>query len=710
MGLHPYENPVTPPPFPEAGTGTPLRTSAEIAEERLARMEEEERLREEEAQHAEEEEDGDEETSVTEETHDMSPEGYGSLVHGGTYAETHTPSVEPEESDVDRRERALNSLAMDNLEGGEDQSGDTGSAPVVSTSNDDTQTVASSAPGVQPQDLTGVEDSKVPAQEENPAFQPIPDERAIVPFEEGKNLLAKKENNELAKVEEKPFIELKAPTTEKPFEDRLQYAEDLIQQLEEREKQRQEDRFKVRPWKPFKFMENSLTAANKWLNGTHAGAFTASAVAGPALAPILFAMGAKTYTSGTIEAVQNIFCGWKKDPETGKWGVSSSMNDRFKLETLKQDMFAHAQTELSKVREDFTKGLFTEDQLAFEISRIADDLESAEKKIIDEENRVIKSEKSRERFRGLVSSASTVALGLLGGVPLGTHNFDTDSVNHAVHWSMHGFGFNYHPGEIAGTMTHSLANIAPGASPLTTYQLGGHLAHSLGNTPPELYAGMIAGGAGLAAKTIAEMGRPRSVGSPDLEKAMMTWHGSPDGPPPAPEGANPESPKGPEGEQPAPEKPGEQQGEYKETPSETLDAAKELATDHIEGKPAAITPKEGEEPESKPAVEQVVSPEKEKSTFKADFEHWLNTTAAGGGKAADSKEVKKFLWWAGVKWHEENGQVKLDDIEDLLVGTKDYKEVKKGKKGKDGKPQAPLKEIGKPPPPKNLQERLAQAA
>jgi hypothetical protein len=391
--------------------------------------------------------------------------------------------------------------------------------------------------------------------ERNPDIKtPIPDERAIVRFEETE----KQEIPNPDGGKEKPpttsgYEKLAPPSPDAPLSERLNFAHDILQQLNAREEDRQNQRYAVRPLGRFtpEALSKSLTKFSRWLNGTNGGKIAKSVskvllgtgavaaagltggAAGMLFAPILFAGGVKSAVSGGIEFAQEFFCGLRRNPQTGRLEVSSSRRDRAALAAAKNQFFAQTEAELNDLRQRALAGEFTEDELIRRIDQLAGDLEQCERdQIIESENKVIRSEKARHRFRGIVSTAATVGAAWMHGVPLGHQDFDQDGVKHFVNWSQHGFGFEFTPQEMAGELgfAEGKAIMNPHEALASGYPWQPHqlifrqLGHSLGGMPPNIaLAGMGAALTGLVAKTAHELWPARRVDSPELYENVTIW-------------------------------------------------------------------------------------------------------------------------------------------------------------------------------------------
>ncbi len=342
------------------------------------------------------------------------------------------------------------------------------------------------------------------------------------------------------------YKEMASRGPEGPIEKRLEFADDILKQLNKREEQRQNDRHKVRPFGRFTpaFIEKGLTSFSRKINSSSAGkvakvagkillgsaavgaSLATGGAAGMVLAPLLFSGGVKAAVSGVVEGFQEVFCGFKKNPETGKLEVSSSRNDRIKLEAAKRSFFANAASEIEALRKQTGEGMFTHNELILQIDQLAGELEQAERNIIiKEENKVIKNENSRKRLRGLLSTAAALGAGYLHGIPMGSQDFDHDKVKHMVNFTHHGFGFEYNPHEYA-----KAAGLAAksGDSLHTFSALMGNMSHSLGGLPPsEAYAGLGAAGGAMMMWTAREAMDKSSVDSPELMENVQI-SGSPE--------------------------------------------------------------------------------------------------------------------------------------------------------------------------------------
>lgn len=326
--------------------------------------------------------------------------------------------------------------------------------------------------------------------------------------------------------------ELLAPTVEKPLAERQTFSDAILDELEQREAKRQEERWAVKPFGAYtpEGMATKLGEFNQWVNGSSlgkvvgstakivlGGAAIASTVAtggtlGMLFAPLLFSGGVKSIASGGIELFQEFF-GSRVVGEDGKVEMNSGRNNRLRLESAKQIFVASVRQESGDIATKLQRGELDMQGATNAITNLLENIKSSEQAIIASENQNIDVEKARAKFRGLASTGISLATGMLAGIPIGQQNFDSDSIKHLVTFGAQGWSFNYNPGELLSQL---------GGPNLTPYDLFGRgLAHTLGGIPPnEALAGMVGAGLAISAKTVQELLPARHVSLPTIQSPV----------------------------------------------------------------------------------------------------------------------------------------------------------------------------------------------
>lgn len=281
---------------------------------------------------------------------------------------------------------------------------------------------------------------------ELPPENPIPTDNLEQPEDlgEGSDVAGDEERgsetNDEAESDNELTDEMKAES------ERINTLANYLRETEQREEQVLQERYG----------DSRIGRAKRWLNTTKAGAITGTILNyGAAVSMIAggVAAGAATGPVGLLLAPTLYALGLKKEVEQ----VARDIQE-YLLQNRRRIELGGLQRELLEQR-DVLAGMRVDDEewvaRLQECASLTQQLEEAQ--LADF------SKSQRERFRAsLAGSVTAGAISIMTGVPLGTHDFDGDSVTHAVRLSRRGLEFVYKAGEQAANGTPLVGHHALG--------------------------------------------------------------------------------------------------------------------------------------------------------------------------------------------------------------------------------------------------------